>query len=79
MEFYENFEKEKFSSNPNVDLEAFTNEEATYLEELKHKQDDFLDVYSVYLKAHNEFTKNLLKRKAIELEVIDPTFDFEIK
>jgi hypothetical protein len=79
MDFYENYEKEKFSSNPNVEIEAFEDDEATYLEELKHKQDDFLDVYSMYLKVHSEFAKNILKRKVIELEVIDPTFDFELK
>jgi hypothetical protein len=79
MDFYENYEKEKFSSNPNVEIEAFVDDEATYLEELKHKQDDFLDVYSMYMKVHSEFAKNILKRKVIELEVIDPTFDFEIK
>ena len=79
MDFNENFEKEKFSSNPNVEIEAFEDDEATYLEELKHKKDDFFDVYSMYLKVHSEFAKNILKRKVIELEVIDPTFDFELK
>ncbi|MFC1808494.1 hypothetical protein ACFL3D_00025 [Candidatus Omnitrophota bacterium] len=79
MEFYENHEKEQFSPNQKIDIEEFVDEEATYLEELKHKQDDFLDVYSMYLHAHSEFAKSLLERKAIELEIIDPTFDFELE
>lgn len=79
MEYYDNNqEKDQFSPNPNIDIDDYIDEEATYLEELKHKQDDFLDIYSVYLKVHTEFTKNVLRRKAIELEVIDPTFEFDI-
>ncbi len=79
MDYYDNRENEqKFSPNPEIDTESYVDEEATYLEELKHKQDDFLDVYSVYLNYQSEFARNMVKRKAIELEVLDPTFDFEI-
>lgn len=53
--------------------------ETDYVEELTEKRDEFLDVYNQYMQLHTAFAKNLVKRKAIELEVIDPTFDFEIE
>lgn len=79
MEFYDKHENEKkFSPDPGLEVDSYVDEEATYLEELKHKQDDFLDTYSLYMHYQSEFAKNLVKRKAIELEVLDPTFDFDI-
>jgi len=50
----------------------------SYLLEIKKKQDEFLDTYSHYLKNKNNFTKHILERKVIELELIDPNFDFTI-
>ena len=52
--------------------------ETSYLDELKKRQDIFLDSYSYYLKNKTSYAKNILERKTIELEIIDPTFDFRI-
>ena len=78
MDKYDDNRKDERYDAPDLELSQFMDEEACYLEELKSKQDDFLDTYAVYLKIQNEFTKNLVQRKAIELEVIDPTFEFDI-
>ena len=52
--------------------------EESYMLELRKRQDDFLDSYSFYLKNKNTYAKNILERKTIELELIDPTFNFQI-
>ena len=52
--------------------------DTSYNEELKKRQDDFLDSYSTYLKNKSASSKNILERKTIELEILDPTFDFTI-
>jgi len=58
--------------------EGAVNDDLSYMEELKQKQDDFLDGYLLYLNTQTSFSKNILKRKALELEVIDPTFEFYV-
>jgi hypothetical protein len=47
--------------------------------EVKRKFDKFLDSYSEYLKVKNKLSKSVLERNVIELELIDPSFTFEIK
>ena len=41
---------------------------------LKQKQDEFLDVYSLYLRTGLSWIKEELLRKAYELSVLDPKF-----
>ena len=47
-------------------------------DEIKKRQDNFLDSYNHYLKHKIPMHKNILERKVIELELIDPTFNFYI-
>lgn len=58
--------------------EAFIDPKIQYEHELKQKQDDFLDVYSVYLHVQDNLTRSTLKRKALELEILDPSFEFHL-
>jgi len=46
--------------------------------ELKKRQDNFLDSYFFYLKEKNTLHKNILERKIVELELVDPNFCFQI-
>ena len=55
-------------------LDVFDN----YKHELKKRQDNFLDSYYFYLKNKNKEHKSILERKKIELELLDPSFNFEI-
>ena len=46
--------------------------------EIHKKFDSFLDSYSLYMADKSFLPKSILKRKIIELELIDPSFDFEL-
>ena len=46
--------------------------------ELKRKQDEFLDVYSLYQKTGLPWIKEELLVKAYQLHVLDPEFTFHI-
>ena len=43
---------------------------------LKQKQNEFLDVYSLYRRTSLSWIKDELFRKAYELSVLDPRFTF---
>jgi hypothetical protein len=45
---------------------------------IKKKQDEFLDVYSLYLKTGLEWIKKEAILKAYELHMMDSSFFFEI-
>ncbi len=45
---------------------------------LRQKQDEFLDVYSLYHKTRLPIVKEELLRKAYELSILDPKFTFHI-
>jgi len=47
-------------------------------EQVKARWDNFLDAYSSHQKSQSEITLKLLKRKAIELELVDSTFHFDL-
>ena len=47
-------------------------------EELRKKQDEFLDVYSFYLLSRVSWIRDELRLKAYELHLLDPGFSFQI-
>ena len=47
-------------------------------EEIKKKQDEFLDVYSLYLRTLSSWVRDEVKLKAYELHLLDPGFSFQI-
>ena len=46
--------------------------------EIKRKQDEFLDVYSLYLRTGLQWIKEEVFLKAYELHLLDRNFSFEI-
>lgn len=46
--------------------------------EIKRKQDEFLDVYSLYLRTGLQWIKEEVFLKAYELHMLDRNFAFEI-
>lgn len=50
----------------------------TQPEQLRKKQDEFLDVYSLYLKTGSRWIKEEAILKAYELHMLDKRFSFEI-
>ena len=46
--------------------------------EIKRKQDEFLDVYSLYLRTGLQWIKEEAILKAYELHMLDSNFSFEI-
>lgn len=47
-------------------------------EELKQKQDEFLDVYSLYRQTGLSWIKEELLLKAYEVHLLNPNFTFHI-
>lgn len=47
-------------------------------DQLKQMQNEFLDIYSLYLKTGLSWIKNDLLQKAYQLHSIDPSFTFRI-
>ncbi|MCB9799548.1 MAG: hypothetical protein H6757_02175 [Candidatus Omnitrophica bacterium] len=47
------------------------------LQEIRKKQDEFLDVYSFYLKSGIVWIRDQVYLKAYELGRLDPTFRFD--
>lgn len=45
---------------------------------IKRKQDEFLDLYSLYRKTASSWIKEELLHKAYELHILDPKFTFHI-
>lgn len=46
--------------------------------EICKKQDEFLDVYSLYLQSRISWIKDEVRLKAYELHLLDPSFTFQI-
>ena len=53
-------------------------DEQALTEEIVQKQNEFLDVYSLYLATGFGWIRDELKLKAYELRLLDPTFSFQI-
>lgn len=53
-------------------------DEASLVEEIQRKWDEFLDVYSLYLAAKTSLIREEVKMKAYELHLLDPSFSFQI-
>ncbi len=47
-------------------------------EEITRKRDEFLDVYSLYLKTRMAWIRDEVRLKAYELRILDPSFVFQI-
>lgn len=47
-------------------------------QEIKRRQDTFLDAYAYYLNNKTPIQKCIVQRKAMDLELIDPSFNFTI-
>ena len=47
-------------------------------DEIKHKQDEFLDIYSLYKETGIPWIKEELLIKAYELRFLNPKFTFHI-
>ena len=47
-------------------------------EEVRKKQDEFLDLYSLYKATHSSWVKEEVRLKAYELHLLDPGFSFQM-
>ncbi|MDP3919776.1 MAG: hypothetical protein Q8R76_03100 [Candidatus Omnitrophota bacterium] len=52
-------------------------DEADLKYEIQKKQDEFLDVYSLYLRSRVSWIRDEVKLKAYELHLLDPSFSFQ--
>ena len=46
-------------------------------EEIRKKQDEFLDVYSLYIRTSLVWVREEVRLKAYELHILDPSFTFQ--
>ena len=46
--------------------------------EIRKRQDEFLDVYSFYLRTGFSWIRDEVRLKAYELHLVDPAFSFQI-
>ena len=53
-------------------------DENDFEDQLKTKQNEFLDLYSLYLKTGLSWIKEELLQKAYQLHSLDPSFTFQI-
>jgi hypothetical protein len=53
-------------------------DETDLKEEIIKKRDEFLDVYSLYLKTRMSWVRDEVRLKAYELRILDPSFVFQI-
>ena len=53
-------------------------DEDEFESELKRKQDEFLDIYSLYLRTSLPWIKEELLQKAYQLHLFDPEFTFHL-
>ena len=51
-------------------------QESDLREEISKKQNEFLDVYSLYLATRSSWIRDEVKLKAYELHLLDPSFSF---
>ena len=54
-------------------------DQADLQEEIRKKQDEFLDVYSLFLSTGFSWVREEVKLKAYELHLLDPTFNFQLQ
>ncbi len=47
-------------------------------EEIQKKQDEFLDVYSLYISTRCSWVREEVRLKAYELRLLNPGFSFQI-
>ena len=47
-------------------------------QEIQKKQDEFLDVYSLYLASGVSWIRDEVRLKAYELHLLDPAFSFQL-
>jgi len=74
MEFYNDEER-----NIQEEEQPTVTSEKEYLELVRAKQNEFLDSYVEYLDSSDALAKKILKRKALDLEGLDPNFQFIIE
>lgn len=48
-------------------------------DEIRRKQDEFLDVYSLYIRCRVSWVRDEVKLKAYELRLLDPSFSFQLR
>ena len=53
-------------------------DEDDFEEELKRRQDEFLDLYSLYRQTGLSWIKEELLSKAYEIHLLDPKFTFQV-
>ncbi|MBI4394746.1 MAG: hypothetical protein HY583_00970 [Candidatus Omnitrophica bacterium] len=53
-------------------------DEDDFQEEIKKKQDEFLDIYSLYQRTGLSWIKEELLNKAYQLHLLDPEFTFHV-
>jgi len=73
------YENNSYENIDDYDVSSVIDLEFKAEVEMKKKFDSFLDSYSSYLKKKTKMTKSVLERNVIELELIDPSFNFEIE
>ena len=54
-------------------------DETDLKQEVLKKQDEFLDVYSLYLSTRAAWVREEVKLKAYELHLLDPSFNFQVE
>ena len=64
------------TSQPYLILRVQTEEDIR--QEVGKKMDEFLDVYSFYLKTRLTLVRDEVKLKAYELRILNPNFSFQI-
>lgn len=47
--------------------------------EIRQKQDEFLDAFSDYLRAPDALHRKVIARKALDLRLLDPNFNFSLE
>ena len=59
-------------------LFLYLQDEDNYENELRRKQDELLDLYSLYLKTHLSWIREELLNKAYQLHLLNPDFTFHV-
>ena len=53
-------------------------DQADLQDEIRKKQNEFLDVYSLFLSTGFSWVREEVKLKAYELHLLNPTFSFQV-
>ena len=53
-------------------------DEGDLRDDIVQKQNEFLDVYSLYLATRYAWVRDEVKLKAYELRILDPGFSFQV-